>query len=265
MRDFRDAKDMAERLRRALARQNLSVTHSQSLELIARAFGLDNWNVLAAAIDAARRPRPMATSWRPGETIVIRNVHQGGPRHGAVTHASAAIVVEDRPTRLALFEPLGTDMRASRVDWASGAFDGPHPQRRHTTDRLTIATPGASHCVSLLFHGGGGPFICWYVDLQEPFRRVPGGVVICDQALDIVIGPDRQWRWKDEDHLARMVELGWIGADRARALYKEGEAVIERAKTGAPPFDERWTSWRADPAWPTPTLPDDWAVVPEYG
>ena len=264
MRDFRDAKDMAESLRKALAKQNVAVTHSQSLELIARAFGLDNWNVLAAAIEAARRPRPAATSWSPGEVITIRNVNQG-VHPGVVSHASAAIVVEDRPTRLVLFEPLGTDMRVSRVDWASGQFDGPHPQKRHTTDRLTIATPGTSHAVSLLFHGGGGPFICWYVDLQEPFRRVPGGVVICDQALDIVIGPDRQWRWKDEDHLARMIELGWIGDGRARALYKEGEAVIEAAKKGAPPFDGRWTSWRADPAWPTPALPDDWAVVPDYG
>ena len=263
MRDFRDAKDMAESLRKALAKQNMSVTHSQSLELIARAFGLDNWNVLAAAIEATRRPRAAATSWLPGDVIAIRNVGPG-VHADAVTHASAAIVVEDRPTRLVLFEPLGADMRASRVDWATGAFDGPHAQRRHTTDRLSICIPGASHCVSLMFHGGGGPFICWYVDLAEPFRRVPGGVVTCDQALDIVIGPDRQWRWKDEDHLARMVELGWISEGRARGLYKEGEAVIEAAKRGAPPFDDRWTGWRADPAWPIPTLPDDWSVVPGY-
>src|ERR1700744_5497376 len=152
MRDFRDAKDMAESLRRALAKQNLSVTHSQCLELIARAFGLDNWNVLAAAIDAARRPRSAATSWQAGETVVIRDVKQSGAHQGVVTHASAAIVVEDRPTRLVLYEPLGADMRASHIDWATGALDGPHPQKRHTTDRLTILTPGASHAVSLMFH-----------------------------------------------------------------------------------------------------------------
>lgn len=265
MRDFRDAKDMAESLRKALAKQNMAVSHSQSLELVARAFGLDNWNVLAAAIEAAHRPRSAATSWRPGETIVIRDVRQSGPHQGIVTHASAAIVVEDRPTRLVLFEPLGADMRTSHIDWATGARDGPHPQTRHTTDRLTISTPGASHAVSLMFHGGGGPFICWYVDLQEPFRRVPGGVVTCDQALDILIGPDRQWRWKDEDHLARMVELGWITEARARALYREGETVIEVATKGAPPFDDRWTGWRPDPTWAVPTLPDDWALVPSYG
>ncbi|MGH6956020.1 MAG: glyoxalase superfamily protein [Caulobacteraceae bacterium] len=264
MRDYREAKIMAASLRKALRGMDIEVNHSQSLELVAKTLGLDNWNVLAAAIESAQRPRPAATSWSPGEAIVIRDVKQDGPYRGSVTHASAAIVVEDRPTQVVTFEPLGTDMRASRIDWATGVLDGPHPQKRHTTDRLTIVTPGASHAVSLLFHGGGGPFICWYVDLQEPFRRVPGGAVYCDQALDIVIGPDRQWRWKDEDHLARMIELGWIDAGRARALYKEGEAVIEAARRGSPPFDDRWVNWRPDPAWPIPELPDDWATIPEY-
>ena len=54
MRDYRDAKVMARALRAGLAKQQLGVTHSQSLELTAKAFGFDNWNILAAKIDAAR-------------------------------------------------------------------------------------------------------------------------------------------------------------------------------------------------------------------
>jgi hypothetical protein len=54
MRDYRDAKVMARALRAGLAGQQLSVTHSQSLELTAKAFGFDNWNILAAKIEAAR-------------------------------------------------------------------------------------------------------------------------------------------------------------------------------------------------------------------
>ena len=65
-----------------------------------------------------------------------------------------------------------------------------------------------------MFQGGGGPFICWYVDLQEPFRRDADGIVTCDQSLDIVIGRDRRWRWKDEDHLAASV--GSAGGPRRR-------------------------------------------------
>jgi hypothetical protein len=54
MRDYRDAKVMARALRAGLTDQSLTVTHSQSLELVAKAFGFDNWNILAAKIEAAR-------------------------------------------------------------------------------------------------------------------------------------------------------------------------------------------------------------------
>jgi len=54
MRDFRDSKTMAQSLRRALSDQQVTVSHSESLELIAKAFGLDNWNILAAKIEAEK-------------------------------------------------------------------------------------------------------------------------------------------------------------------------------------------------------------------
>src|ERR1700742_2570620 len=54
MRDYRDAKAMARSLRDALTAKALPTTHSESLELIAKAFGYDNWNILAAVIDAAQ-------------------------------------------------------------------------------------------------------------------------------------------------------------------------------------------------------------------
>jgi Glyoxalase superfamily protein/Clp amino terminal domain, pathogenicity island component len=50
MRDFRDAKAMAHTLRAALTAKGLTITVSQSLELIAQAFGVADWNTLSAAI-----------------------------------------------------------------------------------------------------------------------------------------------------------------------------------------------------------------------
>lgn len=55
MRDFRDAKAMAHALRDALKSRAVETTHSESLELIAKAFGYDNWNILAAKIEAAEQ------------------------------------------------------------------------------------------------------------------------------------------------------------------------------------------------------------------
>jgi ATP-dependent Lon protease len=57
MRDYRDAKAMAQTLRQAFKEKSVSLTHSESLELIARVLGLADWNTLSARIDAS----PMAT------------------------------------------------------------------------------------------------------------------------------------------------------------------------------------------------------------
>jgi hypothetical protein len=68
MRDFRDAKAMAHTLRAALAAKGLKITVSQSLELIAQAFGVADWNTLAAAIrreTRASRPRPPSPETAP--------------------------------------------------------------------------------------------------------------------------------------------------------------------------------------------------------
>jgi hypothetical protein len=58
MRDFRDAKAMAHTLRDALKANAIETTHSECLELIAKSFGYDNWNILSAKIEAAQSRTP---------------------------------------------------------------------------------------------------------------------------------------------------------------------------------------------------------------
>src|SRR4051812_42596929 len=67
MRDHRDAKAMAQAARVFLADHGVKITNSQSLELIAKAFGVADWNTLAAAIrgEAARPRTKVATSSGP--------------------------------------------------------------------------------------------------------------------------------------------------------------------------------------------------------
>jgi len=64
MRDFRDAKAMAQTLREALKAKSVSLTHSESLELVATVLGCRDWNVLSAMIQSEVRP-----SANPGSTI----------------------------------------------------------------------------------------------------------------------------------------------------------------------------------------------------
>ena len=68
MRDFRHAKAMARTLRAALAAQSLKITIGQSLELIAKVFGVADWNTLAAAIRAAEPAPPNAATTSPSPT-----------------------------------------------------------------------------------------------------------------------------------------------------------------------------------------------------
>jgi hypothetical protein len=56
MRDFRDAKSMAHTLRSALKVKAVEITYSDCLELVAKAFGFDNWNILSAKIVAGGSP-----------------------------------------------------------------------------------------------------------------------------------------------------------------------------------------------------------------
>jgi ATP-dependent Lon protease len=56
MRDFRDAKAMAQTLREALKTKSVALTHSESLELVARILGFHDWNVLSATIQSEVQP-----------------------------------------------------------------------------------------------------------------------------------------------------------------------------------------------------------------
>jgi len=58
MRDYRDAKAMAQALRDNLKNKNITLSVAESLELVAKQFGLDNWNILAAkVIDTGTSPK----------------------------------------------------------------------------------------------------------------------------------------------------------------------------------------------------------------
>ncbi|MDU1809341.1 MAG: glyoxalase superfamily protein, partial [Bradyrhizobium sp.] len=58
MRDFRDAKLMAQTLRDSLTTKSITISHSQSLELVSRMFGVADWNTLSALIKSGDGTKP---------------------------------------------------------------------------------------------------------------------------------------------------------------------------------------------------------------
>jgi ATP-dependent Lon protease len=79
MRDFRDAKSMAQTLRESLTTKAVTISHSESLELVSKMLGVADWNTLSALLQTERRgvglpaaPRQAGTSSYP--VIPIRDL-----------------------------------------------------------------------------------------------------------------------------------------------------------------------------------------------
>ncbi|HZB53020.1 MAG TPA: LON peptidase substrate-binding domain-containing protein [Reyranella sp.] len=65
MRDFRDAKAMAQTLRDSLTTKAVTISHSECLELVSRMLGAADWNTLSALLQADRRPEATLPPARP--------------------------------------------------------------------------------------------------------------------------------------------------------------------------------------------------------
>jgi hypothetical protein len=101
MRDFRDAKAMAQTIRTALAAKGLKISIGESLELIAKALGAGDWNTLAAAIKAAPKGEPQAPPGAPTEAL-----EQLAKALGASDWASLQATIRAGQARPAPAEPL---------------------------------------------------------------------------------------------------------------------------------------------------------------
>src|SRR6516165_9540751 len=74
MRDYRDAKAMAQTLRQALKEKSVSLTHSEGLELIARVLGLPDWNTLSARINASSKAAAAETPTLRRPVLPLRDL-----------------------------------------------------------------------------------------------------------------------------------------------------------------------------------------------
>lgn len=183
-------------------------------------------------------------------------------------------VVEDRDDGLLLWAPAGTH------GWHFNMPDGrtlgrtPLPEwgavRRvpvaHTVAHAALIwhPPGLDYSIRWFFRPDGR-FIGWYANLEAPAIRWRepelAGIDTVDWDLDVVVGPDRTWRWKDEDVFVarlRVPDAYWVDDEsRVRAA---GTQVIELVEAGVFPFDGTWCEFRPDRAWPSisPDLPSGW-------
>jgi hypothetical protein len=119
MRDYRDAKAMAQSIRSELAARGFKITIGGSLDLIARAFGAADWNTLAAAIKTTEsEPKDAATPAGAGPAMFSEGL--AAALHRATESAAARrneyTTVEHLLLALADDADAAALMEACRVD-----------------------------------------------------------------------------------------------------------------------------------------------------
>jgi hypothetical protein len=173
-------------------------------------------------------------------------------------------VVHDGEDHRSFFFVPGTAWKNDPRDHGEVRFlDGPWELEDLVRERpvLSFEFPGRAYAV-LLTWSPAWTFEGYYVNLQTPLRPSALGFDYVDHFLDVLIPPDRSgFAWKDEDELAEAVVRGFVTADEARQIRLAGERAAAHVLGGEPPFDQDRTSWRPDPSWTPPALPDGWDLI----
>lgn len=105
----KDVKAMAKSLRDALAHRNLSLSHSECLEIVARQFGFADWNTLSAEL-TAEAGRPAA----PGQPDIALPRTLTEPSTGAAAERVPVIPLRDAVVYPEVMLPLFVARQKSR-------------------------------------------------------------------------------------------------------------------------------------------------------
>jgi hypothetical protein len=155
-------------------------------------------------------------------------------------------VVRDTPELLATYIAPGTPFTFP-----------PGPEVHPWADRsgwdghgvLMLQRPDEAHAVWVFWDGPDRELACWYVNLQEPFRRTPTGYDTQDLELDLVVHPDGRVEVKDDELLDQRVEEGRFTQDQGHAIRANGLRLERNLREGLRWWDPFWALWEPDPAW----------------
>ena len=204
--------------------------------------------------------RDRVTRWQPGELIVRREINWGEP-----VIAWPVYVVSDSCDLLALFTPSGAPFSYSDRPY-------PHPSGRHPWwpkeswhghGVLMLQRPGDAYAVWHFWRGPERDFSCWYLNLQDPFRRTDIGIDTEDHELDVVIEPDGTWAFKDVELLEERVAAGRYSTTHGGAIRAQGQQLASMIEANDLWWSKQWTTWSPPAQWPTPVPVDPrWRHVP---
>jgi hypothetical protein len=166
------------------------------------------------------------------------------------------VVIRDDSEVFATYLAAGTRFHFPPGSWPNRS--GLHPWQRdgrtcwqgHGVVMLRRAE--LWHSVWVFWSGEARAFAGWYVNFEEPFRRMPNGYDTRDLELDIWIPRGGSWGWKDQEAFDRGVESGWFTPYHARAVRAEAARVASALDGGRFWWSADWASWTPNPSWARP-------------
>jgi hypothetical protein len=211
----------------------------------------------------------MDKPWEDGMSVLYQEIWAN-----ELLTARPVTVAADNAGIVALYSHPKTRFRSSAI--GSARYGMPLDQRiaamvaqrersyaeRTASDSHVLVVTADHHWSALwLFWTDDWKHQCWYVNLQQPIRRTERGIQIRDCALDLVVAPDRSWRWKDRDEFEALCRCKFFPDAVAERAMDEARRMIDAIERWDSPFADGWEQWRPDPAWSVPELPDDWNVL----
>jgi len=187
--------------------------------------------------------------WKPGDaqwidpTTVVRDDSEG-----LVTWLAPGTTV------LKAVLDTGEDLRAAPLAERFERQRSMAKARWQGEGILRIAPVGMPWSV-WLFWEPGWEFAGWYVNLETPIRREGPNVYTDDHVLDVWVTPDRTCHRKDEDELEASVTQGRFTPEEVASITRNAASAEEAVASWQSPFSDGWESWRPDPAWTLPPLP----------
>ena len=140
--------------------------------------------------------------WGEGDWVVRREVLTSGPWMGVIVK-----IIEDSPEHLISYIPEASPFGFPEGSWPIS--DGKHPWSNRSSWEghgcLMIQEPETEYAVWHFWRGADREFVCWYINIQESFRRTAIGYDTQDLELDVVVYPDGQWELKDDELLDQRV------------------------------------------------------------
>lgn len=209
----------------------------------------------------------MTTPWKCGDIIAWRGIYRK-----RIWHVQPTILVKDSPEEIVLTLLPGTECIAektypkgkknSRRRWFFINEDWQLAKYTWRTNRLLlIFEPEKYYSTVLFWNHESNEFLCYYINFQLPFQRNQSAVDTLDLDLDLIVNSDFSYEWKDVADYQKAIKNGIIFPEWMIGIEVAKKGVFEKLETRQYPFDGSWLTWKPDPGWSPPTLPENWDKI----